>query len=884
MAIHNIAKQTVLTLAISALALFASTAASAASTASDIEGHWAETRLTKWVEQDLLKGFNGSYDPDRAITRGEFIALINRSFGLDDAADISFRDLDNSHWAYNHVEIALKAGYVNGYSDHTIRVNQTIAREEAAVMVSKLLGGGTEAAGTINLFRDAAAISAWSRQSVADLAGKSILTGNGAGDFNPQGKLTRAEAVTILDKAIDFANSQDTVYDKPGSFGPSIGTQTIKGNVVVSSPGVTLRNLDIEGDLTLTDGIGEGEAFFKKVNVNGSTSVQGGGADSVHFENSTLKALTIEKKSGTVRVAVTGHSVIGHTTILSPSKLEESNVTGGGFGQVELSASLPAGSQVDFKGSFEEVAVKSAGLKISLTAGSIQRLNVESAGAGAEITLQTGASVSELVLDAVAKLAGSGSISNATVNGAAKGSSFQTRPAKVSGEGASPAPAAPANTGGGSPGGGSIGGGPVAGGDNGGNPGGGNGGNPGGGNGGNPGSGGEEVDDSDASLKGISLSKFTLGQLNSEQYTVGKGFDADVHSYSIVTEWDMEPTTLSISLDKPATAMIEYVIWSKSGTEKSSTLHGESQFDVNLNAKEEKIVNIKVTSGDRKNTRQYDLFIQYPRTAQEALRLSKIGGIPGAPTGYIFQKGSFNGQKLQSSDTIKLYNAQNNELFHDGQNQLIPLEQFAEQSGLWNIEVYRGDTLLGSDQYHYDLTTALVVNQDIGLIAAPYTKQELVAKFESSEQPQDPYCFGYQVSVDSQKLQAVIPQAKYFSYWAREMTGKVTALHPGLTFEELKINTLPDGFFIDWEQHIRVFPLDSQRERTTLYSHYSGPIRYGNPDVVIDNTVNDMFIIVGFYDENYQFLGQAITVVQFDENTVADGYTPAKNWQPESGN
>ena len=54
-------------------------------TKSDIQGHWAEKQLVVWIGKGLIKGYgDGSFKPDGAITRAEFMALVNRSFGLND--------------------------------------------------------------------------------------------------------------------------------------------------------------------------------------------------------------------------------------------------------------------------------------------------------------------------------------------------------------------------------------------------------------------------------------------------------------------------------------------------------------------------------------------------------------------------------------------------------------------------------------------------------------------------------------------------------------------------------------------------------------------------------------------------------------------------------
>ncbi len=276
----------------------------------DLKGHWAEPQLRKWAEDGILKGYNGTYNPDRAITRAELVTLINRSFELTEPTEIKFSDLKPAHWAYPQIAIAVNTGYVQGYDNQTIRPDQVVAREEAAVMVAKLLEPEQSNLSELDQFKDAALISTWSKTAILALLHKSIVVGNAQGNFVPQGKLTRAEAVTLLEKAIGFTKPKNTVYVTAGVYGPATGTETLKGDVIVSTPGVTLQNIVIEGNLTITDGVGEGEAFFKKVTVKGTTTIQGGGPNSIHFEDSVLVRISIDKRDGTVRIVVAGETTV----------------------------------------------------------------------------------------------------------------------------------------------------------------------------------------------------------------------------------------------------------------------------------------------------------------------------------------------------------------------------------------------------------------------------------------------------------------------------------------------------------------------------------------------------------------------------------------------
>ena len=50
---------------------------------NDISGHWAEKVMAEWQEKGLMKGYSdGSLKPNNSITRAEFITLLNNAKGL----------------------------------------------------------------------------------------------------------------------------------------------------------------------------------------------------------------------------------------------------------------------------------------------------------------------------------------------------------------------------------------------------------------------------------------------------------------------------------------------------------------------------------------------------------------------------------------------------------------------------------------------------------------------------------------------------------------------------------------------------------------------------------------------------------------------------------
>ncbi|CAI6086578.1 S-layer homology domain-containing protein [Cohnella sp. JJ-181] len=399
--------------------------AAVAPAGSDVEGHWAENTVSQWIGQGLVQGYqDGNFKPDSPITRAEFITLVNRSFGLTEKAEIAFKDLSANNWAYGEVAVAIKAGYIAGYADNTIGTARPISRQEAAVVVSRLLKLESADDAGADGFSDAGKIAGWSKGAVGAVAAAKIMNGYGAGNlFKPEAPITRAEAVVTLDRA---KASQTVAYDKAGVYGPATGMETVNKNVAILASGVTLQNMTINGDLLLGAGIGDGDAFLENVKVTGTVTVQGGGENSIHFNNSVLVDIIIDKQSGTgmVRIVSEGSTTTALVILNSPAIVNNAGSTGSGFSNVNISSSLPAGSQVKLLGSFETVSVSAKQIQIDVPEGSISNFNATSAASGMSLNLNQGATINSLVLDSVVKLLGKGTIVAATIN--TPGSTFET--------------------------------------------------------------------------------------------------------------------------------------------------------------------------------------------------------------------------------------------------------------------------------------------------------------------------------------------------------------------------------------------------------------------------------------------------------------------------
>ncbi|KAI7259972.1 hypothetical protein KC345_g10176 [Hortaea werneckii] len=408
----------------------ASSTPAAALPAKDASGHWAESVLTEWQKQGLLTGYqDGSLQPDHQITRAEFAALINKSFGYTNTAAISYADVKSSNWFYTDIAKAAAAGYIKGYPDQTFRPNQSLSREEMAVIVSSILK--LNATGSAAAFTDTAAGHAWSTGQINAIAQAGLMSGYGQ-KFRPLDTATRAEAVSVLDRALKLKTAQSSetiVYDKAGNYGPETGVTTVKGSVYIEASGVVLSNTIITGNLVISEAVGKGDVTLKNVTVKGTTTIAGGGKNSIHVVDSVLVTVIVNKKDGSIRIVTEGASSVEQITLQSGALLEEGSGTGSGFGNVDLSSAIPANAEVALAGTFETVDVFATAIKVNLTSGSIGQLQVDPGAANTGVDITGGARINTLILNAIARVTGAGSIGTALIN--ASGSTLAQTPEHV---------------------------------------------------------------------------------------------------------------------------------------------------------------------------------------------------------------------------------------------------------------------------------------------------------------------------------------------------------------------------------------------------------------------------------------------------------------------
>lgn len=107
---------------------------------SDVnEGDWFHTSVSTMAAMGILSGYpDGKFHPSANITRAEFAAIAARFEERGNTTDGNFEDI-YGHWAMKEINISANNGWVLGYEDGTFRPDQKITRAEAMAMVNRVL-------------------------------------------------------------------------------------------------------------------------------------------------------------------------------------------------------------------------------------------------------------------------------------------------------------------------------------------------------------------------------------------------------------------------------------------------------------------------------------------------------------------------------------------------------------------------------------------------------------------------------------------------------------------------------------------------------------------------------------------------------------------------
>ena len=295
---------------------------------TDIQGHWAQNTINKWVDKGDISGYpDGTFRPNNMITRAEFVVLVNNAMGYTKSGYAYFSDVPSHYWGKNAIQTGVAAGYISGDGNGIFRPNDPVTRQEATAMISRILDLKQNESRAYR-YTDSYAISNWAKGVVGAVSDAGIMAGYPDGSFGPNRVLTRAEAVLALDKTVNYKPG-DKEEDKE---------ETKKEDMLLTQS--KLEDTTITGDLTISDRLGTKTITLEDVTVKGKLIVDGG--SEVILKDCDIKEMVMDQKDTTVKAS--GKTTVEKTTFKKIGKL-----TGGDYTDVIVDKELSGSITIDAK-------------------------------------------------------------------------------------------------------------------------------------------------------------------------------------------------------------------------------------------------------------------------------------------------------------------------------------------------------------------------------------------------------------------------------------------------------------------------------------------------------------------------------------------------------
>ena len=171
--------------------------------------------VPKWLNTEdhfaYIVGYeDGEVKPNNNITRAEVATIFFRLLTDDARARYwsqtnDYSDVAAESWYNNAISTLSNMGIINGYEDGTFKPNAPITRAEFTAIATRFFDYTAEYDGAFN----DVSRSAWYADCVQAAVDMGLVDGYPDGGFHPNSNITRAEAVTIVNRVLNRAPHED---------------------------------------------------------------------------------------------------------------------------------------------------------------------------------------------------------------------------------------------------------------------------------------------------------------------------------------------------------------------------------------------------------------------------------------------------------------------------------------------------------------------------------------------------------------------------------------------------------------------------------------------------------------------------------------------------
>lgn len=197
--------------------------------AFDYDNHWAKTYIKHAFKDNYVSGTqNGDFEPDRIITRAEFISILMNFTDSDtNSFFTSFNDISPDSWYFSTIVTAENNNIIKGYDDGGFHPDLPVTRQDAVTFICRAYKINPPDKNLFTVFSDTNDISDYAKKYIMFAVENKILTGYENNTLKPKNFITRAEALVML---YNFSNISDN-FEKIPEFAEGYPKISSKGSV-----------------------------------------------------------------------------------------------------------------------------------------------------------------------------------------------------------------------------------------------------------------------------------------------------------------------------------------------------------------------------------------------------------------------------------------------------------------------------------------------------------------------------------------------------------------------------------------------------------------------------------------------------------------------------
>jgi len=178
------------------------------------EVSWANEAINALTAAKVINGReNGRFAPYENITRAEFSKICALALKIESKndADIPFKDVKKSHWAYEYIKSLYQNGFIQGVSPDSFNPEAEITRQDIATILFRAVSMSgyefmLESADAD--FKDNDKISSYALPAVGMLSKKGVILGFDDNTFKPENNANRAETAVVIHRLLKMLEQE----------------------------------------------------------------------------------------------------------------------------------------------------------------------------------------------------------------------------------------------------------------------------------------------------------------------------------------------------------------------------------------------------------------------------------------------------------------------------------------------------------------------------------------------------------------------------------------------------------------------------------------------------------------------------------------------------